>query len=234
MHLSTMSSQVIVKNTKKRPSRGNRYQRAMGVSRLYRRYIPRSLTGRGNSCIIPLSTFYNFNLTADVSAAFRWDTAYLYVDATAFAVPGASELHNVWELMRIQKVEIIIRPSATDLAYNDQTVTTGQTNIPFVYYATDYQDPNNGKSLAAIQQNPQVRYSQLNKIIRHTVYPRITADGPIIDVGMNYKNLFMRAGTSNTNSWSGFVMHVDLTSQVWTYGTFRIDFKIFYECMNSK
>lgn len=200
----------------------------------YRPYIPRTLTGRGNSCIIPLNYFYTFGLSTDVSAAFRWDTAYAYIDGTGYAVPGASELHNVWELMRVQKVEIIIRPGATDLSYNDQTVTTGQTNIPFVYYATDYQDPNNGKSLAAIQQNPLVRYSQLNKIIRHTVYPRITADGPIVDMGANHKNYFMRAGTSNTNSWSGFVLHVDLASQPWTYGQLRVDMKIYYECMNSK
>lgn len=222
--------QVTVEKSSKRPRKRARYSRPSTMSK----YVPRNLTGRGNSCIIPLSTFYDFNLTTDVNAGFRWDTAFLYIDGASQAIPGATELHAVWELMRVHRVDIIIRPAATDLAYSEQTVTTGQTNIPYVYYATDYQDPVNGSSLTNIQQNPLVRYSQLNRIIRHTVYPRITMDGPIVDMGANYKNQFMRASTSNANTWSGFVIHVDLKSQVWTYGTFRIDFKIYYECMNSK
>lgn len=197
-------------------------------------YIPRALTGRGNSSIIPLNYFYTFNLSADFTAAFRWDTNYLYVDNTALAVAGASELANVWELMRVHKVEITIRPGATDLSYTDQTVTTGQTNIPYVYYATDYIDPVNGRTLAAIQQNPMLRQSQLNKIIRHTVYPRLEGTGDIVDVGVNNRNIFMKAGNSNTQKWNGFVIAVDMASQVWTYGQGRIDFKVFYECMNSK
>lgn len=194
----------------------------------------RTLGGRGNRAIIPLTINYGFALTADPQISIQWDCTNQYINNSGTAVPGAAELHAVWELMRVHKVEITILPAAVDLSYTDQTVTTGTTNIPWIYEAIDYVDPNNGTGTSQMLQNPYSKVHLFNKMIKRTIYPRLEGSNGVIDVGVNRRNLFIRSDSLSTQRWNGFVMWGDMASQVWTYGTGRITCKIYYECMNSK
>lgn len=194
----------------------------------------RNLGGTGNRALIPLMHSINFDFTADPVLALQWDCTNQYLNNAGTAVNGLTQLHATWELMRVHKVEITILPSATDLSYGEQTVTAGQTNIPYIYEGIDYVDPVNGAASGAIQQNPYAKIHLFNRPIKRTIYPRLEGSNGIIDVGLNRKNLFIRSDSLSTQRWNGFVMFGDMVNQVWTYSTGRIVCKIYYECMNSK
>lgn len=200
-------------------------------------YIPRSLgVPKDNRCTIPLTTFIDLPLTADVSSNFVFDTTNVYVvgtGATTQTIPGATEVHAVFDLMRVAKVEITILPAASELSYASQTITTGTTNIPYVYHAYD---PSGNAALngPAIRQLATVKMDQLRYPIRRTIYPRLEGGNGVIDVGINRKNMFEKSGSESSQRWRGFALHVDMDSVVWTYGQLRVNFKVFYECMSSK
>lgn len=201
-----------------------------------RAIVPRgmSVTFPRNTSIIPLTTYYSFNLTTDFNASFSFDTKQAYIETSPIAVSGLSELNATWELMRVAKVEVTILPAANALLYSDQTVTSGQTNIPYVHTAIDYVDPVNGKSPTQIVQNPTLQIDTFNHTIRRTFVPRLSGNNGVLDAGANYRNLFMQAGLENSQVWTGFVIWIDMASQVWTYGIGRIYFKIYYECAMSR
>lgn len=211
-------------------------QRRRNNRRTKRAVVPRgpSVTFPRNTAIIPLTCYYSFNLTVDFIAAFSFDTKQAYIETTAIPVSGLSELNSTWEMMRVAKVEVTILPSATGLLYNDQTVTTGQTNIPYVHTAIDYIDPINGKGPTQIIQNPTLQIDTFNHPIKRSFVPRLAGNNGILDAGANYRNLFMQSGLENSQLWTGFVVWIDMQSQVWTYGTGRIYFKIYYECAMSR
>lgn len=196
-----------------------------------------TLGGRGNKAIIPLMVQATYPLTTDIDASFKWDTFSLHAtttSTTAVTIPGASELRAIWELMRIHKVEVTILPFADSLDYNNQTLSSGSTNIPFVYTAIDYVDPDGSRGFSQIRQNPTVRVDLLNKPIRRTVYPRLEGSNGIVDVGVNRRNLFSQSDVSSSQKWNGFMLYIDNVNVNWTYGNVRVEFKVFFECMNSK
>lgn len=110
----------------------------LSITRIPRNSRPGS---GGNRTIIPLSASYNFDLTADPAYAFAFDTQKYYVNEGAgVAINGATEVASVYDMMRIAKIEFTIVPAATSLDYANQTLSSGATNIPFVYDAVDYND----------------------------------------------------------------------------------------------
>lgn len=197
--------------------------------------VPRSLApgSSGNSAIIPLTVDYAFDLTADLQKAFAWDTLQIYNNGVGQSIPGAAEVATVFSMMRVHKVEITIVPAATGLDYSAQTLSTGATNIPYVYEGVDYDD-GASPSLSELQQNPTCKAHSFNRLIKRTVYPRLEGSNGIIDVGVNRRNIFMKSGATSTQRWQGWKIFMDMNTQVWTYGTGRIVFKIFYECKQSK
>lgn len=208
------------------------YKRARpGVSR-----VPRTLApgGNANSCIIPLTVDRTFDLTADFARGFSFGCEFMTESAGAqITIPGAAELATVFSLMRIHKVEVTILPSATGLDYNAQTLSSGVTNIPYVYEGVDYQSYA-APSLSVMQQNPTCRTHILNGPIRRTIYPRLEGANGVVDIGSNARNIFKRSNAGSSQLWYGWKLYIDMANQVWTYGSGRISFKIFYECMQSK
>lgn len=220
---------------KRRPSYGR--GAALGKKRKMSSYIPRSIgIPKDNRCTIPLTMVRNFELTADVASLFQFDTQSLHVIGTGagtYAIPGATEVAAVWDLMRVAKVEMTILPSANMLSYNDQTLGSGQTNIPYVYHAYDpvgTAAPTN----SSISQLSTMRVSSLAKPIKRTIYPRLEGSNGIVDVGINRKNLFEKSTSESTQLWRGLSLLVDMENVVWTYSIMRVVFKIHYECMMSK
>ena len=207
------------------------------VGRKMSSYIPRSIgVPADNRCTIPLTSFIDFELTADVSSNFSFDSTNIYcigTNSSTQSIPGAADVAAVFDLMRVAKVEVTILPAATDLAYNNQSLSSGQTNIPYVYHAFD---PVGTAALSGpqIRQLATVKMDSLNKPIRRTIYPRLEGGNGIVDVGINRKNLFEKSGNESSQRWRGFGLHIDMDSVTWTYGTLRVNFKVFYECMSSK
>jgi len=205
----------------------------MSSGRKYRIARPVGPGACGNRCIIPLTCGFNFDLTADVARGFAFDTSNFYVGGGINPIPGAAEVQAVFSMMRIHKVEMTILPKANVLAYNDQSLSSGQTNIPYVYHAIDYQDGNN-PTITEIQQNPTCKTNSLDKVIRRTFYPRIEGSNGVIDVGQNRRNIFQESGVTSTQKYHGIKLYIDMNSEVWTYGGLRVVFKVYFECMQSK
>jgi len=205
-----------------------RYKRAGGKAKS-------TIPGSGsNRCIIPLIVNYDMALTTDPAKGFAFDTTNYYIDGGAgVAINGATDIAAVFDMARIQKIEVTLMPAANSLDYNNQTIGTGVTNIPYVHTAVDYNEAGQ-PTLAEIQSNPTCTTGLLDKVFRRTYYPRLEGSNGVIDVGVNRNNIFMSTAAASTQKWNGFKVYIDMKTQVWTYGTCRISFKIFYECMQSK
>lgn len=198
--------------------------------------VPRGMApgANANTCIVPLTVNRDLDLTADIAKGFAFDTEFLHQSpSNTYSIPGATEVQAVFSLMRLHKVEVTILPAATGLDYSAQTVGTGVTNIPFVYEAVDYDDYGN-PTLSNLQQNATCRVHSLNKPIKRTLYPRLEGNTGIVDVGTNRRNLFKKGDSGSSQKWHGWKVYIDMANQVWTYGSVRIVFKLFYECMQTK
>lgn len=198
---------------------------------------PKSLTNRtlpSQRTIIPLIADHTIDLTADPAFSYSFDTQGFYTNnGSARLVQGLDHVRDVYDLMRVYKVEFTILPAATDLALNNQTLATGVTNIPYLYTAVDYNDPNT-PTISEIRQNPTSKVALFNKVHRRTIYPRLEGGNGVIDVGNNSKNIFLRSTASSSQHWNGLKLYIDMENVVWTYGSGRVSMKIYYECMQSK
>lgn len=200
----------------------------------YRR-VPRSIGSRnpGQRTVVALSGSRNFPLTADPTCALSFDMSGFYVNGTVNTIQGLSELVAVYDMLRVMKVEVTLLPAANSLDLANQTITSGVTNIPYIYHAIDFNDETT-PTLAELQQNPTTKIDRADRVIRRTFYPRVDGSNGIIDVGTNHKNLFMRSNASSTQKWFGFKWYGDMVFQTWTYGNITMNVKVFYECMQSK
>lgn len=188
----------------------------------------------GARVTIPLTLQYDFDLTADVALSFAFDTTGYYVNGgTVQTIAGLSELATVFEMARIAKVEVSILPAATGLDYSAQTLSSGATNIPWVYTAVDYNDTAT-PTRDEMTSNQTCRTDIFNKVIKRTFFPRLEGSNGLIDVGRNAQNEFMKLGNSSTQKWNGFKVFMDEKVQVWSYGSGRCTMKVFFECMQSK
>jgi len=224
-----MSNAIIRTGSLRRGVKRRRDEPARAAPAKYR--VPRPIRSYG--AIIPLTANHDIDLTADVGIAFAFDTVNYYWNGTGAVVPGLSEVSAVYDNVRVHKVEFSVLPSAIGLDYNTQTLSTGQTNIPYVYHAVDYNDAST-PTLAAIQQNHSTKTDILSKVVRRTLYPRVEGANGVVDMSTNYKNLFMKTGAVSSQRWNGMKFYFDMRSVVWTYGSARICMKIYYECKNSK
>ena len=192
------------------------------------RGTPSSATGRA---IIPLTKNFDFDFTADPSIALQFGHNGVKINNSAEAVQGLDSLAAVFELIRVHHVEITVMPSANKLDYDRQTLATGVTNIPYMYEAVDYVDPNGSRTLGQIQQNASCKTHLFDKPFKRTLYPRLQGTSEVVDMGKSGNQQFMQSDNSGSNTiWNGFVMYGDMVNQVWTYGSGRIVCKIFYEC----
>jgi len=193
----------------------------------------RSPGAGGNKCIIPLTVDYDFNLSADPRFGLAFDQTAMYVNGIAYNIPGATELMAVFGMSRLVKVELTLLPAATGLDLNNQTLSSGVTNIPFIYEAIDYED-GSAPTEPEIRQNATVKIHLFNRVIRRTIYPRLEGNSGVIDVGTNVSNIFKKTDSSSSQKWHGWKVWVDMLQVGWTYGSGRVAAKCYFECMQSK
>jgi len=191
--------------------------------------VPRAMSS--NTCIIPLSINHNLAFTADPQYGYGWTAAALWVNGSSMsAIPGATELAAVFDLMRIVKVECTVLSGCDTLSWGANTIGTGTRNIPYVYEAFDPVSGTNPTGISQMQQLSTCRTHMANKIIKRTIYPTLSDDNVIqtLDRGQ-----FVKSG-NNTIPWYGWKLLMDLENTALTYDIGRVEFKVFYECRSSK
>lgn len=192
--------------------------------------VPRAFSS--NSCIIPLTVEDDLALTADISRGYGFSATNLWVNGvSSTAIPGASDITALFDLVRIKKIEITILPGANELAYPASTVGTGVQNIPFVLEAYDPTDSTN-PSAANMRELATCRSHLLDKVIRRNIYPCVKDASGIINVGLSRKDTFIQSGTDLP--YFGWKVYADMVTNVWTYNIVRISFKVYFECRQSK
>lgn len=210
-------------------------------SRSYRKYkgyrftsrragVPRNLSS--NSVIIPRTVDYDENLTADYSHGFGFSATTLYINGVPVQTySGASEVYNLFDLVRVVKVEVTLIPGASSLDINTPSLGAPY-NLPYVYEAFDPNDSTN-PSLNDMRELATLRTHQFSKPIRRTIYPVMNEGNNVINTGQARKDMFCRSDTSDI-VWYGWKCYMDMISQVLTYVTVRASFKVFLECKQSK
>lgn len=227
--MSTSSTYVIRKGVKRRritPKAVTLYKSNYAGTKPR---VPRAMSS--NTCVIPLRINFNISFAADPQYGFGWTTAALWVNQVSVsAIPGATELASVFDLMRIVKVECCLLPGCDQLSWGDNGVGTGTRNIPYAYNAFDPNDGSNPAGLSEIQQLSSCNVQMLNKPIRRTIYPKLNDDSVIqtLDRGQ-----FVKSG-NNVIPWYGWKVFCDLENTALTYDIGRVEFKVFYECRSSK
>jgi len=223
---TTQESQSQSQSMPKRTKYAKRSSKAMVP---YKRY--KELSSSYNRTIISQTVDYDYDLTVDVTAGFSFTGQALYRNGVSVVnYSDASSIAALYDLCRVHKVEMTILPGNSDFDYNNNGLSSGSRNIPYLYTALDYTDSAN-PSLANVRENSTCQVARLDKVYRRTFYPR-QPNNNVTDMGANRKNLF--TGTDSISQYMGIKVYIDLAQQVWTYNIGRISFKVFLELRDSK
>ncbi|CAN0445755.1 unnamed protein product, partial [Ectocarpus fasciculatus] len=116
-------------------------------------------------------------------------------------IPGASEITDLFEFIRVSKVEITIIPGQNQMSYTS-TGATETRNIPWLYEGADLNGGVN-PSLTDMRELSSTRTHLFDKVIRRTIYPKIRNGGGITDLSSATKNQYV-SGTSFSYPWYGY------------------------------
>jgi len=234
-HIVSQDSQEMYARPAKRRRTSGSF--AAAKRQLATRRVPRNLPGsRSNRCILPLTGSIDFDLTSDTNVTFKFGHSEIVYEGSStgtLAMPGSTDMVKLFELIRVAKVECTVMPSATGLQYNAQTVSTGQTNIPYLYWSFDSTGDHNG-SLNAVQAMAGTTVHLLDAKHTKTIYPRLEGSNGVVDVGVNGKNKFQNSEVDSTQYWRALRLYIDMVNSTWTYGQVRCTFKVFYECISTR
>lgn len=186
--------------------------------------------------IVPRTVFYDMNFATDVALGFGFSPTNLWINnSSSVAIPGASDLSNLYDLVRIKKVEITIMPGCTGLGYGSNTLTTDKRNVPYAYHAVDHNSGGN-PTITEMQQYSNLKMEAFDKVIRRTLYPApkfsAAGVGTVSLQGAALKDVWIASAADEP--CFGFKLHMDLYNTALTYDVARINFKIFYECKDSQ
>lgn len=197
-------------------------------SKLPKRRIPRG-PRVGGVALVKRSVYYDTTFNVDLAAGFGFSPTYLWVNGSAATAIGqASDISNLYDLVRVKYVDIIICPNANVHETAVDSLTTGARNIPVVYMAEDKSD-NDVPNINTLLQHDTLKVDMLDKVIRHRIYPRINTGSNTIN--LSYGKQWIVSGSDIPAN--GFKMYIDtLTAQ--TYLGCRINFIITYECKDAR
>lgn len=209
---------------------GSRIKRKRTSIRSARR-IPRTLRASSHA-IVPRTVSYDMSFTSDVALGFGFSPTTLWVNnASSTGIPGASDITALYDMCRIQKVEVTMLPGNNVADYALNSVTSGQRNIPYVYHAVDNNSGGN-PTLNEIQQFGNCKVASFDKVIKRTIYPApkfsAASTGTISLQGPALRNVWLATGSDE--ACFGFKVYMDLLAVNLTYDVARITFKIYYEC----
>lgn len=194
------------------------------------RRIPRA--PRTNIAIVKRCVYYDATLNVDLAAGFGFSPTNLWVNgASSTAITSASDMTNMYEFVRIKKVDMIITPYANVHEYTVDTVTTGARNIPIIYHCEDKSD-SDVPNINSLLQEDTLKVDMLDKVIKRTIYPKYN----MYASGGNFININRNAAWVLTGSdvpSFGIKMYVD-TLVANTYSGLRVNFVITYECKDAK
>lgn len=169
---------------------------------------------------------------SDTSLGFEFTTTTVEVDAGApvtLPVPGASEIQLLFDLARVQKVEVTFLGGSNS---RDMASTPAGDALPRVYSCVDYTEGGR-PTLDHIRQQDDCRIHRFDQIWKQTIYPKFSPSTNYVDIGTNEMNLYPYTTGGSANKWKAFKMFID-GGGLSANQTFTVSFKIFYECRNPK
>lgn len=216
-------------------SRGKRLRTArIGRSRA-RMPMYKSISARTLDSVIVCRTVQrSINTTADVAWGFGFSPTYLWINGVQdVAVPGASDLTNIYDICRVAKVQCNIM-----FDFNVLDATAGAGSLPVVYTAYDPTD-NNTPTLSSIQQMATNRIHMVgdarngNRITR-TIYPKVRTTQSTGTSSIMLTNQNQWQETGGDNPYNSLMLYVDFISSPQSARAMVCVFKIYYECKLAK
>lgn len=209
-------------------------KRAKAIQR-YRKRTPlyKSVSSRINDAVIVCRTVQsNHNTTADVTIGLGWSATNMWVNGiSSYAIDGASDITNLYDIVRIKKVEVNIL-----LDYNVHEVTaTSSAGLPIVYTAFDPTD-NAPPTAASIKQYATCKMEMMgdarvgNRVTR-TFYPRLQNTQSSYAI-INPLNNWVESGSDIP--YNGCKIYMDQIGVSNPNRYYMIVCKIYYECKISK
>lgn len=172
---------------------------------------------------------YSFDFTTDWAAGFGFSATRLWVNGSSTSdIPVISEITDLFDMVRVARVDVIVLPTANDHLISADSVTTGIRNIPYVYMAADYSD-NGVPNINSLLQADKLLVTSFDHPIRKTIYPRLSSaasNGILLG-----NNNWVAAGSDFP--CNGLKIYMDVrTNMPYVGGT--VNFIIHYECKHTK
>lgn len=173
-----------------------------------------------NRCVIATTCGYDVLLSADTGVSFGFSPTNIWVDGVS-GLNYPLDISGIWDLCRVQKVEMTIMCTANSLEFG----ATATTPIPVCYHAFD---PNTSTipTLTSIRQNSTCQSDRCDKVIRRTFYPNIVPDA-VVDLGNARKNKFL--SVYRDDPFNGILCFFDTFSTAPAAVAARFSFKVFLE-----
>lgn len=193
----------------------------------------KSIVARARDSVIVCRTVQrNITTSADLGIGFGWSPTYLWFNGVPdTAIPGASDLTNLYDVCRVRKVECNIM-----FDFNGYEVSaTGTVGLPVVYTAYD-PTTNASPTQSSIQQMATTRINMIgdardgNRVVR-TIYPRAqqTQGGATLLYSTN-----QWVETGSDIPYNGLALYVDMINISNPNRNAMFVFKIYYECKVTK
>lgn len=170
-----------------------------------------------------------FDFTTDYGAGFGFSATRLWRNGSSYAdIPVISEITDLFDMVRIAKVEIIVLPGCNNHNIADDSAVTGVRNIPYVYCAPDYSD-NAVPNLNTLLQSDKLLVTMLDHPVRRTIYPKLSsaASSGIVLGGNNW------VATGSDFPCNGIKFYMDVVTNM-AYVGGKINFIIHFDCKHTK
>jgi hypothetical protein len=166
-----------------------------------------------------------------------------YSDGSAITKPlgGSAEFTTLFDQWRIAKVECKIIFSAT----NHQIVSSTQNVLamPVVHIVTDYDDRDVASATFNAQEYPLCRTVRLDRIHRHTFYPRVRGyvqGSEVARAAGNDRSDWYDCAFADVDHFGMKVQYDNFADQLPSYdpdavvGSCKFQFKIYYQLRNPR
>lgn len=196
------------------------------------KYTPTTVVPRlikAKSYFINRSARYVLNLSTDSNAGYGFSATYLWINGVSTtSIDGASDLTNMFEMCRIAKVKCILLPGANVHEVSNDSITSGERNVPWVYHGADSAS-GASSTLTSILQQDDLKITLADKKVERTIYPKLssTVSAGIIMPSSSWVQ------TNTDIPYYGLRTYIDVYNAL-TYNVMCWNFIITYECKNTK
>lgn len=194
-----------------------------------------------NKSIVIARTFqYDLTCSSDAGVAFTFQPQGINVyhsiaGGSVVATPGLSDIENLFEMMRVARVDVRVCPTAISEDYSTGQVSSQLRGVPLLYHGQDPRaETASAPTLAQMQENCFTKVVMLDGMKTLKIYPKADfgAGAGIVDIGLSQKSRFVKP-SNTTVYWSGYNVYLDNVSNS-AYNQVRFIFTVHFECMFTK